>query len=73
MIASTLMVATFTDVVSLDAVVACSRSEDAEVCGGLGSKLGKLWTTGHRWKLSLAPTGSSALSQVPPRGFPEPP
>jgi hypothetical protein len=34
--------------------------------------LGKLWTTGHQWKPFLAPTGSSALSQVPLRGCPEP-
>jgi hypothetical protein len=32
-----------------------------------------LWTTGHQRRLSLAPTGSSALSQVPLRGCPEPP
>jgi hypothetical protein len=30
--------------------------------------LGKLWTTSHQWKLSLSPTGISALSQVPLRG-----
>jgi hypothetical protein len=35
--------------------------------------LRKLWTTGRQWKLSLAPTGSSAVSRVPLRGFPEPP
>ena len=34
-------------------------------------ELRKLWTTGHQWKLSRAPTGSSALSQVSLRGCPE--
>jgi len=33
--------------------------------------LRKLWATGRQWKLSLATTGSSALSQVPLRGYPE--
>jgi len=33
----------------------------------------KLWTTGRQWKLSLVPTGSSALSHVPLRSCPEPP